>query len=160
MIQGEGIDATHIVLGNAQAGFLTVASSADVQLRGFSVDYRSPAHTQGVVVGVNPGANSFEVALESGYPALDSLMFSKDFFPGTFGMVFEPTAARLKATTKNFFMNLTFLPSGHGTWVVHLEPADRAIFQPTGRPAASRRETALRCPRGSRASSRSIEALT
>ena len=111
-LTGQGQEKTKILIGNPTVGLIDVTASNDVSVSSFSVDYSSLPFTQGVIQSVNPETNSFVVELDAGYPQLDQVIFSKEYFPQSYAMVMEREQVavkvpRLKTTTKNYFANLT-----------------------------------------------------
>lgn len=117
-LKGQGAGLTQFVIGNPIMGLLVVSGSSNVTVSGFSLDYSSLPFTQGTIVQTYPDQGSFDVALESGYPSLNSPIFSPANLSTTFGMDFDPQLPQLKAGVQDNFGVLSTVPNPNGTWRV------------------------------------------
>ncbi|MCM2323405.1 MAG: hypothetical protein NDJ90_09105 [Oligoflexia bacterium] len=119
-VLGSGADKTRFVISNPLRGFLSVSDSTDVEVGGFSVDYSSVPFTQGTVLQVDGARNELKIALDGGYPRLDAAIFSPERLSATFGIVFDPKTARLKANIADHFGVQAVFANGDGSWRVAL----------------------------------------
>ena len=123
-IKGKGAGVTQLLIENQAAGLVAVSSSNDISLSDFSVDHTKIPFTQGVIQTVNRASNYIDVALDAGYPTLDSVIFSQKYFPQMFAVIMEPVNPRLKDNTKGYFVNLGYARNPNGTWRVNFEAGD------------------------------------
>lgn len=101
-IRGQGA-GTKLIISNPLAGLLSVSSSTDVIVSGFSVDYSSLPFTQGRITKTYPDQRAIELSVDEGYPALDQPIFAPTHLAQTSGMLFEASLPRLKGDASNSY---------------------------------------------------------
>lgn len=101
-IRGQGA-GTKLVISNPLAGLLSVGSSADVIVSGFTLDYSALPFTQGRIARIYPDQRAIDLSVDEGYPGLDQPIFAPSHLAQTSGMLFEASLPRLKADASNSY---------------------------------------------------------
>ncbi len=95
-IRGQGRE-TEIIVTNPRPGVFGVKNGNMVLIKDLVIDYDPPPFTQGVIVGVDPGAHTYELEIQEGYPLLSEPWFKEAGEPhGKWGMIFDRNERRLK----------------------------------------------------------------
>ena len=132
----EGDEATIIITEPDHGAFL-LRGVEDCIVRGITIDYDPLPFTQGTIVAVNPSAQTFDLALQDGYPSLNESYFASA--SGPWGMIFDPTERHLKEGTPSHVWMASWqhlsgepgrvfrLTPSYGGNVNYMTPGDRFV---------------------------------
>lgn len=102
-IAGEGADQTELVLTDPRAGGFAFMRGREILVRDLAMDHDPLPFTQGKIVAIDRGLNSFDVLLEDRYPVLDAPWFADELIEqARWGFLFDGETREIKANTPDF----------------------------------------------------------
>ena len=126
-LRGQGEGLTQLVIGNPTMGLLEITASTNITIAGLALDYSTLPFSQGSITNVTNVYNSitnqyqysFNVTLDSGYSALDSV--NPAFFSASsFAMIFDPILPQLKANVDDAVWISSMVKNANSSWNITL----------------------------------------